>query len=597
MQYVYTCVIGIILLSLCYLAGQLAGFIKMNINPLIFGFVLLNALFYITAFPFMFFNGKLDHLTAVYLLIVLSVTVLAFFLLRKKGIRLPGRKTAYKNSWPLVISVIIITLQIVLSLILAHYDADDSFYIPRTSAMLHTGGINVIEPSTGLPGMGIQQQYSMVGYEVMMAVLCRVFHVNAAWMYHTAIVPVLLILHYIVIYEFGKAVFSGNAHRFLLLIAIINIFSGYSVYSRGAFAILRMWQGKAAMVNIIMPVIVLVFVMIIKEGKVMAGQCVFLAMTLVGGYNFSVVAIYLLPIQYAVLSLTYAAADVRRFFKNIKSNSMLLLPILFLLPYVCIIYVYKLRGGAIDVATAGIESFSYMDVLRKINGCRAALLVVVIAVIFFCIFEKGYKRLLFGVYPLICAVTALNPFLAGYIAKYITGVPVFWRLFWIVGMSYIVAAMILSLYCRKEMFGIASAGLILALSAHIIYTPDNFSLAGNIEKIESVTYEVANAIADKDSGLMLPEDIGYGIRQYRGDIRLVWSRYSRELYEASGNFENIAGAYEQLYTGRICSQEIKEILLRYGADYVLLYKDTDGVGIMGDIVWDNDKYYLCALRP
>ncbi|MDE6635334.1 MAG: hypothetical protein K2K09_01860, partial [Lachnospiraceae bacterium] len=314
--------------------------------------------------------------------------------------------------------------------------------------------------------------------------------------------------------------------------------------------------------------------------------------------------IYLLPVQYAMFFLTYVISDIKHVKKNMKSIFMLLIPVICELPLVCVIYFFKLRGNAVSDAAVGIENFSYTDILNKINGCGYAVGFVIIAVVMFGIFGKGHKRLLFGLYPVICAVTVLNPVFAEYIARYITGVPVFWRLFWITGMSYIIAAAVISLYNYKKIFGIAASVLILALSGHIIYTPDSFAVADNIEKIDAL----ARIIADYDdegteSVIMIPEDIGLGIRQFYGGMKLVWSRYSRALYEETGRFEDINYAYNQLYTNKLYTPEIKDILLQYGTEYVLLYKDTkifyrdkDGIlNKMGQKSWSNEEYVLYVI--
>lgn len=610
MQYIYTVFTLIILLSICWFLGQTAGFFKIKMNPFIFGFVLLNALFYVLAFPFMFFKGRLVYLTvifsAVIAVIILAVIVSA---LRRSGREKEKERHRVFNKEVMVCCIaaaVIIAMQVILSFVLVHYDADDSYYIARTSTMLHTGVINSVEPSTGFEGMRVHSQYVMVGYEVMMAVLCSIFRINAAWMYHTVIVPVLLILHYIVMYELGKALFSKHAHMFLLAVAVINTFSGYSVYSRGAFALFRIWQGKSVMVNIMMPVMMLVFAWIIKNRDVLAEHCVLLTMILIGGLNLSAVAIYLLPIQYAMYFITYVLSGIGHVKENIKSIFLLMVPVICELPLVCVIYFFKLRGDAVSDAAVGIEEFSYTSILSQINGCGYAIGFVIIAVVMFGIFGRGHKRLLFGLYPVICVITALNPVFAKYIARYITGVPVFWRMFWIVGMSYIIAAAIISLYCYKKMFGIAASVLILALSGHIIYIPDSFSVADNIEKIDAAAKWIADIGEEEgiEVAAMLPEDIGYGIRQYSGKTKLVWSRYSSALYEEIGKFDDISYAYNKLYSEKLYTPEIKEILLRYGAEYVLLYKDTkifyrdkDGIlNKMGGKVWSNEEYVLYGIH-
>ncbi|MDE6636013.1 MAG: hypothetical protein K2K09_05330, partial [Lachnospiraceae bacterium] len=188
MQYIYSVIIGIILLSVCYLLGKTAGFFKIKMNHFIFGLVLLNALFYVLAFPFMFFNGKLLYLTVIFsVMIAATVSVVIVSAFRRTG-RQKERHRSFSNMSKemkvcCIAAAVIIAVQVILSFILVHYDADDSYYISRTSTMLHTGVINLVEPSTGLEGMRVQSQYVMVGYEVMMAVLCKVFCINAAWMY------------------------------------------------------------------------------------------------------------------------------------------------------------------------------------------------------------------------------------------------------------------------------------------------------------------------------------------------------------------------------------------------------------------------------
>ena len=148
-----------------------------------------------------------------------------------------------------------------------HEDADDSFYIAQTSSILSSGYINAFEPSTGISEIPFQAQYAMVGYETWIAILCKLFHVNAAIFFHTLLPMILLPLHYFIVYKIGEKSVPNSKGLWLLLYVLLNGFSGYSVYSSGAFALLRIWQGKAILANIILPLLLLVFIDVFVEKK------------------------------------------------------------------------------------------------------------------------------------------------------------------------------------------------------------------------------------------------------------------------------------------------------------------------------------------
>ena len=271
-------IIPVFLLSVCVCTGYvILNVVKKDYSftKIIFtGYIFCIGVFHLIAIPFMFFHLSflpLYYLSIGYFIIVILCALYLIYKNRfghkvKKKV-LDCRNLIYKEKWKFILLVIIgicIIYQVIWVVYFQHTDIDDSYYLAEINSILQTNKIHSVEPASGIEGFNFQQQYALVSYEVLLSIIVKLFHVNTAFFAHT-ILPIFLIpLHYIVIYSIGKTIRNDVAEIFTLLYCMCNLFSGYSGYSQGAFLLFRIWQGKAVMINIVIPILLLWFMQLYK---------------------------------------------------------------------------------------------------------------------------------------------------------------------------------------------------------------------------------------------------------------------------------------------------------------------------------------------
>ncbi len=582
MNYVYGILCVLLIMTVSVVIGKgisiISGF---SYNSLTTGFLFLAAIFYISAFPFMMAHGSLAALTALYVIEVCAVFAGAVYLCYKNKARVNITCLRKHKYSPFLIGTIILGALIIAVLaVLVHSDADDSFYLAQSSSALYSGRINPYEQSTGISSLPDQTPYAYVGYEIWTAVICRIFNINTAVLYHSLLPALFMLMHFLVMYDIGKALFKDRAAVFLMLIMIFDLMGGYSIYSQGAFVMLRLWQGKSVLVNVIMPFLMLVFIKILKQGRSNKYDKIMLYVILLSGMFISAVGIYLIPIEYAIFFIVFF---IRRLIckKSIKEMFMLTVPVIGILPFVAVyLYDFMSDDTMIKIVTDKAEELSYVRILRDINGTGVILLVFVICAVFFALYKKETEKYIFGLYPLVCICTIANPLICRYVAAYITGTSVYWRVFWLFQFNITVCAAVIAIYDivkKYKALYIVCAALTVMLCGRPILTDRFFDRAVNFEKIDETAKNTVDALEDtkpKQVSLMMPEEYGYYVRQYSGRIIMIWSRYSYGYYQKEGIYDRIKEVYDSLYEGKNVDKQVYDGLCDYNADYVLLYEDT-----------------------
>ena len=549
-------------------------------NTVTTGFLLMSAVFYVTAFPFMMIHGKLIILTVFYAVEMCIMFAASLYMCYKNREHTQVLSLQKIKNNPTAVAAAAIGFFIILILtVLIHSDADDSLYLAQSSTILESGLINPYEQSSGIVTLPDQNLYAFVGYEVWTAVISFLFHINTAVLYHSLLPVMFITMHFLIMYDIGKMLFGSRASVFLILIMIFDLLGGYSVYSQGAFAMLRIWQGKSVLVNVIMPFLMLIFINILKQERNRTYDRIMLYAILLGGMFISVVGLYLVPLEYAMFFIIYFIYSLI-YKKGIKEPLWLVVPVVCILPFVAI-YLYNIAGDdTIQIAVSGAQSLSYAKTLRNINGKSIILPVFIICSVFFAFSRNRIEKYIFSIYPLAVICTIANPFLCTYVARYITGTSVYWRVFWLFQFNITICAAVIAGYnivkkCKPAYF--ICAVLLIILCGKPVITSEFFGVADNFEKIDTITKNTADAILEREQGvksLMMPEEYGYGIRQYTGRIIMIWFRYSRGFYQMEGSYDRIKEIYDSLYVMKQFDKNIYDGLCDFNTDYVLLYDDT-----------------------
>ena len=152
--------------------------------------------------------------------------------------------------------------------------------------------------------------------------------------------------------------------------------------------------------------------------------------------------------------------------------------------------------------------------------------------------DKVKLKLLVG-YTLLFAAVYICPLTARISLKYCIGGFVYWRMFWILPTSVILAYVAVSVCTagKKKTIQAVCASLLMAL---IIVTGKNPYVGGqaiyqksvNMQKLPADACQISNLIADtraegETALAVMPEDLVGYVRQYDASIRLLYGRRSK----------------------------------------------------------------------
>ena len=143
---------------------------------------------------------------------------------------------------------------------LAHMDADDSFYVAAAVTDVYTDSLFRYSPYTGSLYEVLPKRYTLSPFPVFLSCISRLSGgLHPSLLAHMILPPVFLLLLYTVLYRYGRRFFPddpGARGSFLLVCACLMQFSGWSIYNQGDFAMIRLWQGKAVLAGVFVPLLI-----------------------------------------------------------------------------------------------------------------------------------------------------------------------------------------------------------------------------------------------------------------------------------------------------------------------------------------------------
>lgn len=180
-----------------------------------------------------------------------------------------SRKKAEKGTLALWITAVgLLVLQLVLAGVLAYEEGDDAFYVAISTItedantmyrkLPYTGGETLLDARHGLAPFPIWVAY--------LAWLSGIPSVTVA----QVVLPMSLIgMAYCVYLLLGARLTEKHGERslpfFMILVELLVIFGGYSLYSAENFLLVRTAQGKAVLANIILPFLLFLFLLLLEK--------------------------------------------------------------------------------------------------------------------------------------------------------------------------------------------------------------------------------------------------------------------------------------------------------------------------------------------
>ncbi len=171
----------------------------------------------------------------------------------------------------IIVSGLFMVLFIGIAFATQHIDADDSRFVVNAVDIIRTNRMFLTDPTTGLPlecWTGELCKDVTAPWAVFIAYCAKASGVSATIMAHTFL-PIALITAIFCVWWLLSEVFFDKdvVHRciFMDTLLFLHIYGYYSVYSEETFMMTRLWQGKAVVAALGIPLCLLICMWLYEE--------------------------------------------------------------------------------------------------------------------------------------------------------------------------------------------------------------------------------------------------------------------------------------------------------------------------------------------
>lgn len=272
------------------------------------GIMFMFALAEILILPAIYRKMSLGFITVVFAVVMGVFAIYGLWELQKDSRMHVSRikKELPQVSLWMWIAVAAILVQIVIAVIYAHMDADDSFYVATATTSVQTDSVFQFNPYSGAEYKTLPKRYVLSPFPILLAIFSRLSGgLHPAVLAHTVYPAVFFAAAYLVYHQLGKLFFEEKKREqgiFLLFCAALIWFSGFSVYTAGNFQLVRIWQGKAILASVILPFLMYLGFEIMLEEKVQYSRLLMI-FTSMAACHVSSMGIMLTPVVLGAFTL------------------------------------------------------------------------------------------------------------------------------------------------------------------------------------------------------------------------------------------------------------------------------------------------------
>ena len=235
----------------------------------VFGQVLMWAVFQVLAVPMVLLRLPFSVLQVTFSALTGLACACGWARIWKMGVQRPDLRLS-----PLTyLAAALILAQAGMYVLGQHLDEDDSRWIAEAFDALIHNRMLLDNPATGAyigRFAGEMSKDVFSPFSMYLAVLSGDVLIRPAVTAHTVYAPVLLMTMYMIYALIAEELFEKKREQgaFLLACAVIHLFYAGNTRSQAVFALVRIWQGKAVVAGVILPLFLLLFLRLIrKPGK------------------------------------------------------------------------------------------------------------------------------------------------------------------------------------------------------------------------------------------------------------------------------------------------------------------------------------------
>lgn len=405
-------------------------------------------------------EGNLYNLLVLYTLFLLAILVRTMVLTQDvnsefefESVQSAPTKNSHTNTW-LILALII--MSVMLSLALHRADPDDSRYINRAAAMADSPTDPILKYDTmhGVSGSKVTSVTKIVANETLVAAISVLTGAPAIYLFHWLMLSlggVLLVLAYAGIFRLLTPKYWLVA---VFTVMVYLLFDGSTHYSFGNFSFVRLYQGKAFLVSVSVPLIVTYAITFMQQPGMRSWTL--LACSQVAAIGMSSTGLMVAPAVAGVALLIGLLAfknNLKNFVLGLTTSvySVFLALIFILIPFFLrylehdqvsyvIEHYHSVLPNKFQLTPSHVEK-AIVNVFGEGINLFSSLFIFAFSWMF-C--RTRLTRIFSLIFPLVVLVIFANPLFDQLIASRITGPTQYWRIFWILPIPILATLVITS---------------------------------------------------------------------------------------------------------------------------------------------------------
>ncbi|QWT52119.1 DUF6077 domain-containing protein [Eubacterium sp. MSJ-33] len=244
------------------------------------GQVVMWAAFQLVAVPLIIAKSRLIVVTILWISLIVIALVAGYMYLRKKKSErrfLNARVMRHANKQDTICFVIMMLVALAIVgyqcykyIFCMHIDNDDSRFVVNAVDAYEYGTMFLTNPANGnYMGAWVGELTKDVSspWSIYLAMISKLIGIYPTVLAHTVYPPLLLAMGYASYYLIGQLLFGEKIKSIMLviIIAVLNMSFGQSVYNQSYFTIVRIWQGKAVVAGMLIPFLTYLLIKLYKD--------------------------------------------------------------------------------------------------------------------------------------------------------------------------------------------------------------------------------------------------------------------------------------------------------------------------------------------
>ena len=181
-------------------------------------------------------------------------SILLGYIERAKRLFSDKRRPSVETCLYWALAVGLVLFQIYMAYTRAFFDGDDAYYVVQSVIAQQSDVLYRVLPYTGL-STSLDIRHALAPLPLWEAYIAEVTGIHPAIIAHSVLPLVLIPATYLLYFRIGAKLFRADGRKtalFLILISLLQIFGNTSIYTNATFFLMRTWQGKSLLCNLVL---------------------------------------------------------------------------------------------------------------------------------------------------------------------------------------------------------------------------------------------------------------------------------------------------------------------------------------------------------